>query len=186
MPSPRGAQPRRNFLTKALALLVGSVIGLVPLLTAGVLFFDPVRRRRKAVGATGDAIDEHGFIRVTSASSVPSDGSPLQLQVVADLQDYWNKFPDAAIGSVYLRRTEDGTFECFNARCPHLGCTVRYRPAEKAYICPCHESSFALDGTRQNEVPPRDMDSLEVQEREGEIWVKFQKFRAGIAERKVV
>ncbi len=33
----------------------------------------------------------------------------------------------------------------FDARCPHLGCAVR--GASQLFICPCHGSLFALDGT---------------------------------------
>ncbi|MEF3169054.1 MAG: Rieske 2Fe-2S domain-containing protein [Deltaproteobacteria bacterium] len=31
-------------------------------------------------------------------------------------------------------------------RCTHLGCTLQYRDAEKAFLCPCHGSRFAWDG----------------------------------------
>ena len=43
-----------------------------------------------------------------------------------------------------------------------------------------------LDGERTNDIPPRPMDSLDAEVRDGEIWVKFQKFRAGIHERQAV
>jgi menaquinol-cytochrome c reductase iron-sulfur subunit len=83
---------------------------------------------------------------------------------------------------------EDGTPQgkpsCFNARCPHLGCTVNYKAAEQKYVCPCHDSAFTLDGDRNNDIPPRNMDPLEIEIRnEREVWVKFQNFRAGKEER---
>ena len=103
--------------------------------------------------------------------------------VIADLQDAWNKFPNTEIGSVYLWKTSEGEIKAFTSRCPHLGCTVNYKASEKLFGCPCHDSSFNLDGTRNNEIPPRGMDSLDVKEVDGEILVKFQKFRAGIHDR---
>jgi menaquinol-cytochrome c reductase iron-sulfur subunit len=68
---------------------------------------------------------------------------------------------------------------------------VNYRRAENDFFCPCHTSAFALDGKKSNEVPPRDMDALEVAMRTGgkddpagsEIWVKFQNFRRATSER---
>ncbi len=32
-------------------------------------------------------------------------------------------------------------------RCPHLGCALKYNPAEHSWDCPCHGSRFAEDGT---------------------------------------
>ena len=58
------------------------------------------------------------------------------------------------------------------------------KPAEKIYFCPCHTSEFKLDGTKQNDIPPRHLDTLEIQIRNGgEVWLKFQNFRATTPEK---
>jgi glycine/D-amino acid oxidase-like deaminating enzyme/nitrite reductase/ring-hydroxylating ferredoxin subunit len=44
-------------------------------------------------------------------------------------------------------RDEDGTLHALSATCTHLGCTVRFNDAERAWECPCHGSRFAVDGT---------------------------------------
>jgi Rieske Fe-S protein len=177
---------RRGFLTTAVAAVVTVIVGLVPVVTGAIFFFDPVTRRKKSVGATGEQVDAEGYIKVATTDALAEDGSPRAFKVVADLQDFWNKFPNAEIGSVYLRRTTSGEITCFTARCPHLGCTVHYEPAGEEFVCPCHESSFGLDGHRSNQIPPRDMDALDVRVNDGEIWVKFQKFRAGIHEQQPI
>jgi cytochrome b6-f complex iron-sulfur subunit len=33
-------------------------------------------------------------------------------------------------------------------KCTHLGCSVSYNENEKKLICPCHQSSFSIKGTR--------------------------------------
>jgi glycine/D-amino acid oxidase-like deaminating enzyme/nitrite reductase/ring-hydroxylating ferredoxin subunit len=46
-----------------------------------------------------------------------------------------------------LYRSNDSVLHAFSARCPHLGCSVRWNAIEKSWDCPCHGSRFAaLDG----------------------------------------
>lgn len=177
--------PRRGFLRRATAFVVGSVVGFVPLGAAVVFFLDPLTRKKRAVGMTGSAIDADGYIKIAPESALAADGSPRAFKVVADVQDFWNKFPNSEVGSVYLSRDpEQGEIVCFNSRCPHLGCTVKYKDESQQYVCPCHESAFSLAGERTNNVPPRDMDRLECRtDDEGMVWVKYQKYRAGIRDR---
>lgn len=33
-----------------------------------------------------------------------------------------------------------------NAACPHKGCVVEWKSAEKAFVCPCHQSKFGPTG----------------------------------------
>ena len=44
-------------------------------------------------------------------------------------------------------RDEAGELHALSATCTHLGCTVRFNDAERAWECPCHGSRFAIDGT---------------------------------------
>ena len=165
---------------------------MVPACAGAVLFLDPLLRKQhdadpKAAAAASAAGMGEGYLPITKIDALPADGSPRAFKVIADLQDAWNKFPQTEIGSVYLSRSSSGEITCYNARCPHLGCTVQYKEGEQKYACPCHDSAFQLDGTRLNEIPPRGMDSLEAKAAaDGMIWVKFLKFRAGTAEKKLV
>ncbi len=185
-------EPRRSFVVRAAAAGAGAVAGLVPACTGAIYLLDPLLRQKqsldpKAAEAAKAAGMGEGFLPITSLESLPADGTPRAFKVIADLQDAWNKFPQTEIGSVYLSRTSAGEVQCFNARCPHLGCTVQYKEAEDKYLCPCHDSAFQADGSRQNEIPPRGLDTLEAKTAsDGTIWVKFQKFRAGTAEKKTV
>lgn len=43
---------------------------------------------------------------------------------------------------IAVYRDGDGALHSFSARCPHLGCAVRWSPQEKSWDCPCHGSRF--------------------------------------------
>ena len=94
------------------------------------------------------------------------------------------------LGSVFLRKLEDGGVQAFNSSCPHAGCSVGFRSGDEVFYCPCHESIFGLDGSRGEVcVSPRGLDSLEVDQEElkkGEVVVTFQNFAAGIEEKKAI
>jgi menaquinol-cytochrome c reductase iron-sulfur subunit len=165
---------RRNFLTRAAAVVVGGIVALFPPLAGLAMFLDPLRRKPQA----------GQFIHVANLEDVPADGVPRPFSVVADRWDAWNFYPKEPVGAVYLRLTEEGGKpEAVSAICPHLGCFVDFRASQGIYKCPCHESSFDASGALLGGVAARDLDGLEVEVRnEKEVWVKFQKFIAGSAE----
>jgi len=167
---------RRNFLKKASAVFIGALTALVPALSGLMVFLDPLRRKSQDSDA----------VLIASLSALPEDGVPRKFLVIAGHNDAWNHMPRVPVGAVYLRRIGDKSVQAFNVICPHAGCFVDYLPAIKNYHCPCHNSSFALDGSIADpkSPSPRGLDELPVEIRnENEIWVKFQNFRAGVRER---
>jgi menaquinol-cytochrome c reductase iron-sulfur subunit len=171
-PSQPVCLERRYFIKSVFAVICGALAGLVPA-SIGVYFFtDPLNRKSKA----GD------LVRITQMEALPTDGTPRKFTVTASMTDAWNKFPRTPIGAVYLRRTGEKKIEALNVVCPHAGCFVDYLPGKQEYLCPCHRSTFTLNGAiRDPHSPsPRGMDALEVELRnDNEIWVKFQNFVAG-------
>lgn len=177
-------QPRRSFLFRATAAVLGVIVGAVPAITGFLFFLSPlVRKNRRPSERPASGAD--GYVKVATLNALSTDGTPQRFTVLDDKQDAWNFFPNQQIGTVWLRMTEKGDVQCFNTRCPHLGCTVDYQSGEKTFFCPCHTSSFDLDGKKLNAIPPRGMDSLEVKvdEPTGNVLVKFQNFRATTAEK---
>ena len=79
-----------------------------------------------------------------------------------------------------------GVIACFNAICPHAGCFVAYDGATNTFKCPCHNSSFAVDGAIIEPSPsPRAMDTLPCEVEADEILVKFENFYTGKADKVV-
>jgi menaquinol-cytochrome c reductase iron-sulfur subunit len=93
------------------------------------------------------------------------------------------------VGTVWLVRQPEGseqTVVAFTAECPHLGCAIGLGGDGKAFFCPCHQSAFRLDGTPSNAVPPRGMDTLEVEhvkDPAARISVRFERFRTQTREK---
>ena len=167
---------RREFLKKACCVCLGAAATLPPLAAGIAVLVDPIHRK-SAVGE---------FLHVTSLSALPEDGTPRKFSIITTREDAWNKTPNVPVGAVYLRRPEPQKAQALNVVCPHAGCFVDYVPGKNSYLCPCHLSTFALNGKINDPNSPaaRAMDELEVQIRNGnEVWVKFQNFRSGPAEK---
>ncbi len=163
---------RRGFVTNVIALLIGAAAYLPPAVIGAVAFLRaPFRRKSR----TGQAF------RLTSLDSLAIGDPPKNFPVVADRDDAWNRFPNEPIGSVLLRRTGEAEVEALNVVCPHAGCSVQYMTRGDKLYCPCHQASFSLTGLRLDEVSPcpRDLDTLEVEITDGEVWVQIQNFRTG-------
>ncbi len=191
---PAVETPRRSMLVHGITAVLSFLIVAVPSTLGGLFFLDPILRKKKSAstgGATDGEVakkDEAGFIRLdVTRDSIPQDGTPVSITVKDDLVDAWNMFRDVPVGNIWLRKVGDGPILAFNTVCPHLGCSVDYKPAENHFFCPCHTSAFDLNGKKTNKIPPRDMDVLEVSMRTNgqedtnglEIWVKFQNFQGG-------
>ncbi|HTN73767.1 MAG TPA: Rieske 2Fe-2S domain-containing protein, partial [Pirellulaceae bacterium] len=135
---PTTPPPRRGVLVGILAGAIGLFVGIVPFGAGLLTFLDPLlKKKEQKAGAK--------LLRVGLVDNIPADGTPVQAPVIADLTDAWNREPNQPIGAVYLRREGDKVV-CFNAICPHAGCFVGFDENRNVFQCPCHTSSFTLEG----------------------------------------
>lgn len=164
-------------MTKALAVVIGGAVGVIPVLAGIATFLNPLRKSVKDK-LRPEGSDAEGYYKVASMSSL-SETVPQMVKIIADKKDAWNVYPQETIGTVYLLKEGDKV-RVFNADCPHAGCKVDFKPEQKSYLCPCHNSAFALDGKRDAKSPSaRDLDALDYKIVDGEVMVKFQNFMAG-------
>jgi len=177
---PLAPQDRREFLAKAATLGIGAVIVAIPAGAGLASLISPLVRK-----------GESGLkVRLAKVEELPENGTPRYYEVVAERTDAWTRHAPEVIGGVFLRRLPEGGVRAFSSICPHAGCRVGFKSLAEGFHCPCHDSSFLLDGERgEVSVSPRAMDGLEVDAgklAEGEVWVTFQRFRTGIAGKEVL
>ena len=118
---------------------------------------------------------------------------PIKVSVLDDKKDAWTTLPNQQIGSVFLRKSGE-TLVALHSLCPHAGCMVQFGTVknpktnadEELFYCPCHIAHFDLNGVRLDDVSPspRDLDTLETHIEEGIVFVKFENFAFGIAEKR--
>jgi menaquinol-cytochrome c reductase iron-sulfur subunit len=171
------AEPsRRNFFKQTAAVIIGGIVAVVPAVAGLLVFLDPLRRKNKV---------DNSAIRVASLSALPNDNRPHKFPIISSRTDAWNKSPETPIGAVYLRRVGEKQVEALHVVCPHAGCFVDFVPSRACFLCPCHNSTFAIDGTINDpkSPSPRGLDTLPVEIRGEEIYVNFQNFRAGVPEK---
>ncbi len=91
--------------------------------------------------------------------------------------------------SVWVIRNSNADVTVFNGHCTHLGCAFNWRDSgENAdhFVCPCHDGIFTEDGQVTSGPPPRPLDTLPVQIKDGHVVIQYEDFRSGIPEKKPV
>lgn len=74
-------------------------------------------------------------------------------------------------GRFYLSRLADGAFLAIYQRCTHLGCNVPWDQTQNAFVCPCHNSQFTVEGEMLNPPAPRPLDLFAVNIQDGQVLV---------------
>jgi Rieske Fe-S protein len=155
-----------------LAGLGSAAIGLVVAVPGVTYVIDPLLR---GAGRKGR------WFKVASLESLGEE-HPVSVPVLGEQVDAWTRSPNQRLGMVWLRKKGDQV-TALNAECPHLGCKVGYDREHKRFACPCHESAFTPEGEVLGGPAPRSLDPLEARVVDGQVEVRFVRFRAQVKER---
>lgn len=161
---------------------LGALIKLSVAVPAAAFLLNPLRKK-------GGATEPNAFENLVPISQLKV-GVPQAFGIVRDQVDAWVKYPKEPAGAVWLVRQPEGAepaVVAYSAECPHLGCAINMADDGQHFICPCHTSAFDLEGTPQNQIPPRPMDRLDVEmskDADPVVRVKFERFRT-LAEEKI-
>ncbi len=136
---------RRSFLHKSLTAGLILAAGFAGFIAGGFLY--PVGRRKPPP------------LFVCLESQI-SPGKPLAI-----------KDPEGR--KVLLLRKDGGAIIALGSVCPHLGCTVYYRPQKKVFECPCHQGVFDADGNPIGGPPEGPLSQYPTEVRGGKVFVQF-------------
>ena len=173
--------PRRSFCKSAIAAGVAAV-AVAPPVAAGI---------RTVLSVTEVQSSQEKFYPVASLDTL--DGTPRKFMITDDKDDSWNRNANVKVGSVFLRKTGENEVVALSPVCPHALCVIeaavkknpKTESDESLLYCPCHAAHFDLNGVRLDGVSPRDLDILETKIENGTVYVKYEEFINGIAEKKV-
>lgn len=165
---------RRGFLQTASAIAAAVTAGIVGI---------PVVRAVASPALAKPIADN--WVKVADDIAVLDIGVPIRVDFVQTQDDAW--ITNRALNGVWLY-TEDGEkFKAYNGHCTHLGCGYMLAKDGKSFVCPCHRGQFDIKtGAVLGGPPPRPLDELETEVRDGSVFVKYRDFRLGVAERVAV
>jgi len=166
--SEGGEVSRRGFVGWAVGIGAGFVA-----LVAGI----PLVGSLAESSATAAPSD---YVQVADVSAIPV-GEPYGISFAQETQDAFNvtMLPH----SVYALKKSDTDIVVYSPVCPHLGCQVYFDRSAKEYVCPCHASTFAIDGARISGPTPRGLDTLPSKIEKGALFVQWVQYKPGIAEK---
>ena len=169
---------------KALSIINGSLgclVGASVVVPVGGALLDPIIRK-----------DEKGtsiFVDVGALEDFP-EGAVRAVVANEARKDSWVQYPPEPSAGLFVRRIKGEELQVFSRVCPHLGCSIN-KTKSGGFNCPCHGSAFDDSGARLDvggkmNPSPRDMDALDVEVREGRVWVRIVHFRTGVAEKEAI
>ena len=161
--------PSRREFYRFGSLFLGGLLSLGLAVPGVGYLLDPLRRKGKT-----------GVARELTRLSALKVGVPRSFPIVDERTDSWVRYPREPIGLVWLIRRDERSVVAFTATCPHLGCSISLSDAANSFVCRCHMARFDLNGDRLNQVPPRAMDTLDVELTPGDdpgVIVHFARYR---------
>lgn len=189
---PGSAAPREQFVTDLHRRLSAELAreqggeGVEPVAPARPVV-DGTRRRLVAAGsiaaaaaAVGAVVDHAVTTRSVGPSGpggqqtlVPTTGSWRTVSTSADLAEGGVQRFDLGAVVGFVARS-DGQLRAVSGICTHLGCRLALDAPARRLDCPCHTTSFALNGQllrHQLPVAPAPLPQLEVRETGGQVQI---------------
>lgn len=138
---------RRTFLLGAIYGLWGLIAAALGIPASVYLLLPPKARQDDEWVEAGDI-----------AALKP--GEPAEIVFRRNRRDGWKITSQKS--TVWVVKTGQRDVAAYAPQCTHLGCAYHWDDRRREFLCPCHSSSFGLDGRVLSGPAPRSLDRYEV------------------------
>ena len=156
-------QPEQANGTKRRSFFLAAIYGLWALITAAVslpaavyLLFPPRARKSEEWTEAGD-------------SSKLTPASPVEMVFRRNRTDGWRVISEKS--AAWVVKGAGNEVVAFAPQCTHLGCAYHWDARKSEFVCPCHASTFALDGKVTAGPAPRPLDRYKIKIENNKLFV---------------
>lgn len=95
--------------------------------------------------------------------------TPKEIVFQRTRRDGWKVRTENA--AAWVIKTAQEEYVAYSPYCTHLGCAYRWDEKNEKFLCPCHDSFFAIDGAVLTGPSPRPLDRYEVRVEGNRLWL---------------
>jgi len=148
---------RRDF-SKIVMTFLGSIMGaIVGLPIIGYIISPALKTQEIDAWVSLGALDGYPI------------GTPKLFSFTRTKVNGWDRTTNSF--GVFVYRKSASELKVLSNVCTHLSCRVSWDEESLAYLCPCHDASFDINGAINHGPPPRPMDQYEFKIEEGNILI---------------
>jgi len=155
--TPGDQMPSRRGFGYAVIYGLGALIGSALAIPAALYLFLPPKSRK-----------QQSWVEAGDLSQLQA-GTPQEMTFRRLHADGWKIYSEK--GTAWVVKTAEGKVLAFAPACTHLGCAYHWDANKADFVCPCHASEFALDGTVLSGPAPRPLDRYETKVENARLWL---------------
>ena len=106
------------------------------------------------------------WVEVAELSRLP-ESQPEEIVFRRNRKDGWKILSEKT--SAWVSKKPGGQVVAFAPSCTHLGCAFHYDEKQRNYLCPCHTSTFDLEGRPLDGPAPRPLDRYQTRIEGGKL-----------------
>jgi len=150
---------RRDFV-KVVTAILGSIMGAVVGLPAIGYLISPASKSQKSAA----------WVPLGPLEKIPV-GVPVLFSFTRSKINGWEKTVNSY--AVYALRGNNDELKIMSNACTHLSCRVTWNEEKQAYICPCHDGRFDIEGNVIAGPPPSPLKLYEAKVENGTLLILF-------------
>jgi menaquinol-cytochrome c reductase iron-sulfur subunit len=153
--APEGTT-RRHFYIGAIYGIWAAIAAALGFPALVYLFLPPKIKNRQEWTEVGDL-------------SNLSPGNPVEMAFRQNRTDGWKINSEKS--TAWVLKQSDNSVVAYGPQCTHLGCAYHWDDAKHEFLCPCHNSLFAIDGKVISGPAPRPLDRYRVKVQGNKLFV---------------